>query len=139
MAYRQATVTHPSHIRTLLALATAFSLLYALTGSLVDHHFSERLPYHGHVFLSSIPAPHGHAGYQDHVHTGASHDHGNVVYTPDSEGSGSPEGSGGWQLLALAPSLALVLALLTSIGGFFTLPRVLTPVLSPGSPPPRPA
>ena len=70
--------------------ATAGVLTLALMapffGPLFDHHFAERFPHHGHIYVSSAGPDHVHAYAVPHHHDdGRSHVHGGAAAGGDSE------------------------------------------------------
>ena len=78
-------------VQSLALLAVAVLLLSSL-GPMVDHHFAERYPAHGHLFLSAAGEEHSHPFEHSHIHYDAMYapapgDQGIVFFTP-SDGMG---------------------------------------------------
>jgi hypothetical protein len=46
-----------------------FALLFPVAGPIIDHHFAERLPGHGHVYMDGPELSHGHDLSDSHDHT----------------------------------------------------------------------
>ncbi|MBI4202214.1 MAG: hypothetical protein HY532_03755, partial [Chloroflexi bacterium] len=119
------------YIRPFLAWAAILALVYGSLGPLVDHHFMERLPFHGHVFLMANPGFHLHPGVYAHTYPDdAPHRHSDVLFTSDSQGY-SADGFAGWQLLALLSLLSVAPPLLTRFAGSPPNQPAHSPALSP--------
>jgi hypothetical protein len=61
-----------SHRRELIAVAgwfAVFALLLPVAGPIIDHHFAERLPGHGHVYMNGPELLHEHDLSSSHNHT----------------------------------------------------------------------
>ena len=58
----------------------ALALMAPFLGPVVDHHFAERFPHHGHIYVSSAEPDHVHAYAIPHHHhdDGHSHVHGDA-------------------------------------------------------------
>ncbi len=126
------------HILQRLALAAFLSVVYTLAGPLVDHHFPERLPFHGHLFVTTIPGLHQHELYQPHAHSdGFSDQHGSVLFTVNGEGYDASDSLSVWQIFLLASLLALAPKLFTYLAGLIPSKRLAMPVLCPYPPPPK--
>ena len=54
-------------VQSLALLAVAVLLLSSL-GPMVDHHFAERYPAHGHLFLDGADGEHTHPFEHSHIH-----------------------------------------------------------------------
>ena len=54
-----------------LALLAVVTLLVSALGPMLDHHFAERHPAHGHLFLDAADGEHTHPFEHSHVHYGA--------------------------------------------------------------------
>lgn len=53
-----------------LQLAGLLSLLLPVIGSLLNHHYAQVQPYHGHIYVGNIDATHDHGHFaQPHAHT----------------------------------------------------------------------
>ena len=79
-----------------LALVAAGVLLIAALGPMVDHHFPERHPAHGHLYLGAVAQDHSHPFEHTHIHYDALYapdpGDGNVVFFTHNEGSGLGHG-----------------------------------------------
>ncbi len=64
----------------------ALALMAPFFGPIVDHHFAERFPHHGHIYVSSAEPDHVHAYAIPHHHHDDGHSHVHV----DGE-AGGPE------------------------------------------------
>lgn len=74
-------------VQSLALLAVAVLLLSSL-GPMVDHHFAERYPAHGHLFLDTAGEDHSHPFEHSHIHYDAMYapvpgDQGVVFFTPN--------------------------------------------------------
>ena len=61
-----------SRRRELIAVAgwfAVFALLLPVAGPIIDHHFAERLPGHGHVYIDGPELSHEHDLSSSHNHT----------------------------------------------------------------------
>jgi|GEM_PF-2479098 hypothetical protein len=59
--------------RTLVAMAgwfAVFALLLPVAGPIIDHHYAERLPSHGHVYTDGPELSHEHDLSNSHEHSG---------------------------------------------------------------------
>ncbi len=123
-----------------LVLVAFLSLAYSLLGPVADPHFPERLPFHAHLFLNSVPAAHTHAGYQPQAQPqDAGNGHSSILFTVDSDGFNAADGLSVWQIFLLSAILALPPTLFTFAAGAMPTRRVLPPILCPSPPPPRAA
>ncbi len=131
-------MTRASDIVRGLVLVTFLALAYSLLGPVLDPHFPERLPFHSHLFLNSVPAAHTHPAYQPHVQDkGAGDGHSGILFTVDSDGFNSADSLSVWQLFLLSAILALPPTLFAFVAGVTPVRRVLSPILCPSPPPPR--
>jgi hypothetical protein len=83
----------------LLAFTSACALLLPFYGAFPDHHFTERVPGHVHIYLGEISGEHVHPFEVPHSHgegtgassvpSGASGSEGKIIFLPPDEG-GSP-------------------------------------------------
>ena len=53
----------------------ALALMAPFFGPIVDHHFAERFPHHGHIYVSSAEPDHVHAYSVPHHHHDDGHSH----------------------------------------------------------------
>ena len=51
-----------------LALLAVVALLASAIGPMLDHHFAERHPAHGHLYLSAVDGEHTHPFEHTHIH-----------------------------------------------------------------------
>ena len=51
-----------------LALLAVVALLASALGPMLDHHFAERHPAHGHIYLGSASSDHPHPFEHSHIH-----------------------------------------------------------------------
>ena len=51
-----------------LALLAVVSLLVSALGPMLDHHFAERHPAHGHLYLGAVGPEHSHPYEHSHIH-----------------------------------------------------------------------
>lgn len=131
----------------LLAVTAACALFLSFYGPLLDHHFTERLAEHSHIYLGALSVEHVHPYEVPHSHlkgTGApallentSGSEGKIIFLPPDE-EGTSESLGISFISALVSSTVLLLvppmlALLVAFGepGL----RNFVPQLQP--PPPR--
>ena len=137
-----------SLLLALLTVAAVCALFLPFLGSYQGHHFTERLPRHGHLYLGGLPFEHLHPYEIPHLHGEAQDapgsfdtpgsERGIVFLPPDEEGATGSSGLG-----VAAASLTMFIALL--------IPPILTQIfpigqrafrsiiLPPEPPPPRPA
>ena len=78
----------------LLALLAVFVLLASALGPMLDHHFAERHPAHGHLYMGAVGLDHSHPFENSHIHydelyAPVSADD-NVVFFAPYDGSGHP-------------------------------------------------
>ena len=71
----------------LLALLAVALLLVSAFGPMLDHHFAERYPSHGHLYLGAADSGHSHPFEQAHIHYDAMYapvpgDEGIVYFSP---------------------------------------------------------
>ena len=52
----------------LLALLAVVALLVSALGPMIDHHFAERHPAHGHLYLGAVGPEHSHPFEHSHIH-----------------------------------------------------------------------
>ena len=52
----------------LLALLAVVALLVSALGPMLDHHFAERHPAHGHLYLGAVIPEHSHPFEHSHIH-----------------------------------------------------------------------
>ena len=97
-------------VQTYLILITVGAVFYGLLGSLFDHHFAERLPYHGHVFGPGASPAHEHPLNTTHSHDDAT-GHGGILFLPGHSAQSGGDGISGWQWTEQA-GLVTVLPLL---------------------------
>ncbi|MBI2170492.1 MAG: hypothetical protein HYU30_00500 [Chloroflexi bacterium] len=133
-------MTTKRHIPTALAWIAFLAFCYGMIGPLFDHHFPERLPFHGHLFLSSAPALHLHPAYQSHTHSESLPEaQGSILFTAEGEGAQGPDGFSDWQVLSLVTLLSVAPLLLNALVGLMAYQRAPTPLHVPLFPPPRAA
>ncbi len=122
-------------VQTYLVLVTVGAIFYGLFGSLFDHHFAERLPYHGHVFSPGAPPAHEHPLNTTHSHDNAT-GHDGILFLPGHSAQSGGDGIGGWQwteqagLLTVLPLLFLFLLQSKELWRF----RVAEPIPPHGPP-----
>lgn len=51
-----------------LALLAVVALLVSALGPMLDHHFAERHPAHGHLYLGAVGPEHSHPFEHPHIH-----------------------------------------------------------------------
>ena len=51
-----------------LAILAVVALLVSALGPMLDHHFAERHPAHGHLYLGAVGPEHSHPFEHSHVH-----------------------------------------------------------------------
>ena len=51
-----------------LAILAVVALLVSALGPMLDHHFAERHPAHGHLYLGAVGPEHSHAFEHSHIH-----------------------------------------------------------------------
>lgn len=51
-----------------LALLAVVALLASAVGPMLDHHFAERHPAHGHLYLGAVSPGHSHPYEHSHIH-----------------------------------------------------------------------
>ena len=51
-----------------LALLAVVALLASAVGPMLDHHFAERHPAHGHLYLGAVGPEHSHPFEHSHIH-----------------------------------------------------------------------
>ena len=101
-------------VQTYLVLLTVGAVFYGLFGSVLDHHFAERLPYHGHFFSHGAPLAHEHPLNTTHSHDNAT-GHDGILFLPGHSAQSGGDGIGGWQwteqavLITVLPLLFLFL------------------------------
>ena len=75
-----------------LALLAVVALLVSALGPMLDHHFAERHPAHGHLYLGGAGPDHSHPFEHSHVHYDAMYapapGDGNVLYFAPYDGMG---------------------------------------------------
>ena len=120
-----------------LSLSIIGVVLYGLAGPLLDHHFAERIPYHGHVYLSGQPGTHAHPYDRLHTHDGAFPGSNDILFVPDQTAQQASDSFAGWQWLTSSPWLTLAPILLTLFLGWGTQQRLQSIFLSPPDKPPR--
>ena len=78
-------------VQSLAMLAVAVLLLSSL-GPMIDHHFAERHPAHGHLFLNGAHREHSHPFEHSHIHYDAMYapaaGDANVVFFTPNDGAG---------------------------------------------------
>ena len=134
-------------LRALIALAGC-TLFLAWFASVLDHHFVERQPDHGHIFPGGVSFQHGHPYQVTHNHGELEGDQvgleglpgptGPIIFLPPegpaSQEPGGPTVTQAFLIPTMAILVALTLVLILPIG-LSTTAR-FTPLLDP--PPPRP-
>ena len=126
-------------VQSLALLAVTLLLLTSL-GPLFDHHFAERFPAHGHLFLGAAGEEHTHPFEHSHVHYDA-------MYAP-VPGDGSviffaPNDGVGYAHAVIAAPAALPLTRFDGDGGSILRSRSYATALlsgvtvSPVVPPPK--
>jgi hypothetical protein len=127
---------------TLLAMLVVVSLMSPVYGPLLDHHFAERLPGHGHVYPGGVSVYHAHPDETPHHHhpvTGQPEggtENGIIFLPPHHDGVPSFAMAFAGVLPAALVAIfvpLLELALSASESVYFSRPS------SPEPPPPRPA
>jgi len=133
--------------RRLLDVVAVYALFLPFYAPLLDHHFTERAPEHGHIYLSGTSVEHSHPYQVPHPHgegTGApsasesaSGSEGEIIFLPPNE-----EGTPGSQGISFTPALLtstswlLIPPMLALLVAFRELGlRIFAPRLEP--PPPR--
>jgi len=75
-----------------LALLAVAVLLLSSLGPMIDHHFAERHPAHGHLFLDAAGEDHSHPFEHPHIHYDAMYapapGDGNVIFFAPIDGMG---------------------------------------------------
>ncbi len=94
-------------LRTYLFLLLVGTVLYGLVGPLFDHHFAERVPYHGHLYLSGSSLSHDHIGASPHTHGSGDQSIDTVLNLPGNEAQQSFDGFAGWYWFMAVLGLAL--------------------------------
>ena len=56
--------------QSLATLLAVVALLMSALGPMLDHHFAERHPAHGHLYLGAVGPDHSHPFEHSHVHYG---------------------------------------------------------------------
>ena len=74
-----------------LALLLVIALLASALGPMLDHHFAERHPGHGHLYLGAVSPGHSHPFQHSHIHYDA-------MYAP------SPAKTAGGDVVFFAPN-----------------------------------
>ena len=75
-----------------LALLAVVALLASAVGPMLDHHFAERHPAHGHLYLGAADRNHSHPFEHSHVHYDALYapapGHGGTLFFASYDASG---------------------------------------------------
>lgn len=73
-----------------LALLAVVALLMSALGPMLDHHFAERHPAHGHLYLGAVEPEHTHPFEHSHVHYDEMYApaSGDVIYFAPNDGMG---------------------------------------------------
>lgn len=131
----------------LLTVTATCALFLPFYGTFLDHHFSERLPGHVHIYQGETPVEHVHPYEDPHSHlkgTGAppvlenaSGSEGEIIFLPpDEEGTSGSQGISLISALVSSTALLLVPPMLLLLVAFGELGlRNFVPQLQP--PPPR--
>ncbi len=119
-----------------LLLLLVGGILYGVVGPLVDQHFAERLPYHGHLYLSGLPKAHTHLYYKDPPSDpGASHQQQGIVFLPGTDIQHDGMAVWAWPITSLSLMLApILLSVLIGLGPRW---RLLSALVAPPDKPPR--
>ena len=132
----------------LLTVVAVYALFVPLFGPFHDHHFTERLPRHGHLYPSRLPFEHLHPFEIPHAH-GEAQDAsvsldskatqpGIIFLPPDEEGATWSSGISVTAALLTMFIALLIPPMLTRI--FPTGQRAFRTIIAPPiPPPPRPA
>ena len=94
-------------LRTYLFLLLVSTVLYGLIGPMFDHHFAERVPYHGHLYLSGSSLSHDHTGALFHTHSPGNQGSDTVLNLPGNEAQQTFDGFVGWHWFMALLGLAL--------------------------------
>ena len=79
-----------------LALLAVAVLLISALGPMLDHHFAERHPAHGHIYMGAVGPEHSHPFEDSHIHYDELYAPGpgddNLVFFTHHDGSGHSSG-----------------------------------------------
>jgi hypothetical protein len=112
------------------------AVLYGALGPVLDHHFTERITTHGHLYLSGVPWDHAHPYQETHLHDGSSTGDG-LVFLPDRDAQPGVDASYVTQWIAAAAWLAVLPALLLVAMPLLVQWRPVSALVIPPTQPPR--
>ncbi len=118
-----------------LLLLLVGAVLYGIAGPLVDRHFPERLPYHGHLYLSGLPRAHTHVYVDPPSEPATNHHDQGILFLPGTDIQ--YDGMAVWAWLTSSPWLTLAPVLLTILLGLGPYQRLPSSLVAPPDKPPR--